>query len=279
VSDVALARLLQAVLGVIGLWLTLTVGLKLMALVVMHALNLIVAGAWLLRRRGPLLLSIFRERGERGAINWRREIWPFQWRIAASWIGGYCGTQAITLVLFEHLGPVEAGRFGLSLTVLGALASGATAWLTTKAPRFGGFVAQRRYDELVNQYRDAARAAMVVGVLGVVVLLTLVAAFGHLRESLAERFVPLLGLAAMAAATLASIRIGGQAIFLRSFRREPFLTLSIAIGVLQTVVAAVLAREGGVVLVAFGYSAVVVLIGLSWAQIVFMRSRQDYLAR
>jgi hypothetical protein len=278
VADVALARLLQSVLGMLGLWLLLAAGLTLMSLVVLHGINLLIACVWLLRRHGALLRGLLLARAEPGAINWTREIWPFQWRIALSWIAGYCGTQAVTLILFERMSPVEAGRFGLSLTALGALASGATAWLTTKAPRFGGLVAQHRFDELNFTYRAAARAALVVGLLGILLLLMLVALLDWAQSPIADRFVPMLGLAAMGAATLASVRVATQATYLRAFRREPFLFLSIGVGILQVLMATVLAGRGNVTAVAIGYCAVLVVVGLSWAQVQFDRSRRELLA-
>lgn len=276
VADVALARLLQAVLSMLGLWLMFVLGFKLMALVAFHTINLLIASAWILWRHGSLLRGIVSQRGRPGAIAWRQEIWPFQWRIAASWMAGYCGTQAITLILFARLGPIEAGRFGLSLTALGAVATGATAWLTTKAPRFGGLVAQSRHAELDTLYGGALRGALAFGTLGVLALLSLVSVLDLLHVSLAQRFVPLIGLVAMAAATLVTIKVSAQATYLRAFRREPYLVLSIITGAAQVATATLLTRFDSVNAVAIGYATVTLLIGLLWAHTLFSRLRREY---
>jgi O-antigen/teichoic acid export membrane protein len=277
VSDVAAARLIQSVIGMLCLWLMLGLGFKLMALVVLHTINLILATVWIIWRHGRLLHQLFIQRAASGSIDWRHEIWPFQWRIAGSWMAGYFGTQAITLILFARLGPVEAGRFGFSLTAISAIASGATAWVTTKSPRFGGLVAQGRYAEFDLLYGQALRGALTVGILGASILLTCVALLASFHVSISNRFVPLMGLIAMTAAMLANVKISADATYLRAFRREPFLVLSLVIGVLQVLAAWVLAIHGGIMRVVFAYAAINIGIGFLWARVLFIRLRRDYI--
>ena len=107
VADVALARLLQALLGFLSLWVMFFLGYKLMSLVAMHAVYLCISSFWILGRHGRLLSNLFDKRAPFGVINWGKEIWPFQWRIAVSWIAGYCGSQFITLILFTKLGVLK----------------------------------------------------------------------------------------------------------------------------------------------------------------------------
>lgn len=276
VADVAAVRLVQAVVGMLCLWLMLGLGYKLVALVAMHLANLVLACAWLFWRQRRLLLHVFEQRAAAGAIKWRKEIWPFQWRIAGSWMAGYCGTQAITLVLFAQAGPIEAGKFGFTLTALTGIASGATAWVTTKSPRFGGLVAQRRYVELDTLYDQARRQALVIGSLSAILLLAIVAFLTWFSVPIVNRFLPILGLAAMAAAMLANISIGADATYLRAFRREPYLLLSIVIGTIQMLAATLLSANGAILQVVYSYAVINVGIGLVWARMLFTKLRQDY---
>src|SRR6185369_3301792 len=82
------------------------------------------------------------------AIGWRREIWPFQWRIALSWLCGYFIFQIFTPVLFAFQGPVTAGQMGMSLTISSGIGSIAVAWMSTKAPVYGGLIARGEIGEL-----------------------------------------------------------------------------------------------------------------------------------
>lgn len=278
VADVALARLTQALLGFSSLWIMFFLGFKLMALVAMHAVYLLISSAWILGRHGRLLRNLIKKRATTGAVDWRREIWPFQWRIAVSWMAGYCGTQVITLILFAKLGAVEAGRFGLTITALGVLASGAAAWVSTKAPQFGRLVAGSRFDELDQLYQRAVRGAMIVGIFGSTLILIIVTMLNVLQFSMAERFLPLGAMVALAAATIVSIKVHAEASYLRAFRREPYMWLSVVIGLAQVSLAIFLAERGDVLWVAVGYASVSIVIGLSWAHLLFVRLRREYLA-
>ncbi|MGV8934630.1 MAG: hypothetical protein ACOH1I_08405 [Gallionellaceae bacterium] len=277
VADVALARLSQALLGFLSLWVMFFLGFKLMALVAMHAVYLLISSVWILGRHGRLLRNLFEKRAPVGAIDWGREIWPFQWRIAVSWMAGYCGTQVITLILFAKLGAVEAGRFGLTLTALSAVASGATAWVSTKAPQFGRLVAVSRFDELDQLYQRAFRGAMIVGIFGSTLILAIVATLNALQFQMAERFLPLGALGALVVSTVVSVKVSAEASYLRAFRREPYMWLSVVIGLAQVVLAIFLASLSSVLWVAVGYACTSVVIGLFWAHSLFVRLRREYL--
>ncbi len=279
VSEVALARLIQNILGYIALCVLFVMGAKLMALVALHAVNLVISVSWISWRRGRLLWQLWNQRATTDAIDWGREVWPFQWRIAVSWIAGYFGSQAITLILFSKIGPVEAGRFGLTLTVLSTIASGATAWVSTKAPGFGSLVAQGRCLELDVLYAQASKAALVVGATALAMILVGIGGLKLVDVNLGQRFVPLLGLIAMACSTLISIRISTEATYLRAFRREPYLTLSIVNGCGQVAAAAIFATTGSLLAVTLSYATVSTTIGLAWAHPLFVRLRAEYQRR
>jgi len=62
-----------------------------------------VASFWLFRRR-ELLLPLMRHRSGEHRIHWMKEVWPFQWRIAVSWLSGYFIFQLYNPVLFAYRG-------------------------------------------------------------------------------------------------------------------------------------------------------------------------------
>ena len=60
-----------------------------------------------------------------------------QWRIALSWVSGYFIFSLFTPIIFHYYGPVTAGQFGMTWSVIGMVAAIAGPWLYTKAPKFG----------------------------------------------------------------------------------------------------------------------------------------------
>ena len=65
-----------------------------------------IAGFWLVWTRRGLLRPLLRHTTSRFRIDWRAEVWPFQWRIAVSWLAGYITSQLFTPILMNFRGPV-----------------------------------------------------------------------------------------------------------------------------------------------------------------------------
>src|SRR6266571_3827734 len=77
----------------------------------------VAVGSAFLWAQRKLLMTLLRKPVGEGAVSWRAEVWPFQWRIGVSWVCAYFTIQVITPVLFAYRGPAEAGQFGMSLGI------------------------------------------------------------------------------------------------------------------------------------------------------------------
>jgi hypothetical protein len=276
VASVAKVRLLQSLLAMSALWLGLNAGLKLASLVAMHSANVLVAILFVLTRHRKLLLNIYRARAPRGVINWRSEIWPFQWRIAVSWTAGYLGSQAITPIVFNQVGAVAAGQLGLSLTLMGAVSSMAMAWVTTKSPTFGRLVAQQRYAELSALYKRAERHAVAAALTATALVVAIVTVLANYWPLLGGRFVTTGAVALLAAATVFNVQISARAVYLRGFRREPFMALSVSTGLGICVAALGLAGPLGTAGVVAAYAGVTIAVAALWARPLFYRCQREY---
>lgn len=276
VRDVALGRLVQSLVALCGLWLALSLELRLSALVVLHGLNLLVAGSWILLRHGRLLSDLLAAKGPAGAIDWRADIWPFQWRIAVSWMAGYFASQAITPIVFHSLGAVEAGRMGLSLTLVGVVSSAALAWITTKSPQLGALAAQRQHDQAWSMFQRADRQALVVAAVFAALLMATVAVLTWSWPMLGQRFLPLPALGCVAASAVLGVYISSRALYLRAFRREPFMALSVTTGVATAAAVWLTALAGTLNAVAAAYLCVTAVVALAWCRPLFHRCRLAY---
>ncbi len=85
VRQVARLRMFQALIVLAMSWAAIASGHGLYACALVN-LGWIAAGAVFLARRHGLLLSLLRFSSGEDEISWRNEIWPFQWKIAVSWL-------------------------------------------------------------------------------------------------------------------------------------------------------------------------------------------------
>jgi hypothetical protein len=277
VRAVAAMQLRQAVVSTLLAWaaMVLHAGLFAPALVI---LGYVGVGLHFLATHRRLLLGLLRHAPGTRAIDWRGEVWPFQWRIAVSWMCSYFTVQIFIPILFAMRGPVEAGRMGMSLSVTGYMSVLALAWTSTKATPFGFLIARREFGRLRALFRRAVVQSMgVFAAIGVCAL----AAVGLLPMAaprLAARMVPTWLFALLVLGAAASHFTQNLAILLRSFKQEPFFGQSLAVAAANILLAAALIPRMGMWGAAFGYSAAMCVVGLPYALAVYRRSSRNHMS-
>lgn len=277
VPQVARARLAQAITGSALGWTALSLHHGLFAPGAMIA-GQGIAGLVFLATRRNLLMPLLRRplSGPEEHISWNTDIWPFQWRMAVSWVCGYFTFQLFTPVLFAHWGPVEAGRMGMSLNIAGALSTVAIAWMNTKASPFGQLIARREFPELDRRFFAALVQSTAINVLGSVTVWVgaLIAAWRHLP--LAHRLLAPLPFALLLLGSVANNVVSSEAMYLRAHKQEKFMLNSI-VGALYTApMAWVLGSRFGAPGIAAGYFAGTLVIGLGLGTYTFQKYRRQW---
>jgi len=210
--------------------------------------------------------------GER-AISWRSEVWPFQWKIAVSWACAYFTIQIFTPVLFAYRGPAEAGRFGLSLSITTYISALVIAWTSTKAASFGQMIARDELRQLHRLFLRTLRQSLIV-LVGISASCEAgVIALNYLFPRLAARMVSPQIFALLLLASISAFIVQSMAIYLRSFKREPYLVQSIIVAVSTVTLALLTAKRWSVAGVTLSYFVCTGAIGFVYAMVVFHRSR------
>ena len=273
VHNVARLRFAQAATGSSLAWLALAAHHGLFAPAMIIAGNAAVASIWLFRRRRLLLPLLLHSPGPH-RIHWMTEVWPFQWRIAVSWLCGYFIYQLFTPVLFAYRGAVEAGQMGMSLSLAGALQSIAVSWINTKAAPFGALIARKEYSSLDALFFGALRQS--AGVFAVGAFLVWAAALylnlAHVR--FAQRLLDPVALGLLLLATLINVVIFGEAIYLRAHKQEKFLIPSIVGAILTACSTYFLGKHYGALGMTSGNLMIGLLMGLPSATFILIRYRR-----
>ncbi len=234
------------------------------------------AGLAFLYSRRKLCLGLLRYAAREQAVSWRNEIWPFQWKIAVSWIGAYFSFTIFTPIIFAYRGPTEAGQIGMSLSITGYLSTVVLAWMSTKATPFGMLVAQRKFAELDRVFFRTLKQSLTV--LLVLLMLTMLSVIGaqYLLPKIAARMAPPPVLALLLLSMISMFVVQSEAVYLRAFRNEPFMWQSAIVAALTTGVALLLAPRWGLVGAGVTYLACTGIVGLLWATAIFQAKRQAW---
>jgi hypothetical protein len=277
VREVAALRLRQSAVAVALGWPSMLLhrGLYSPALII---IGQVVMGWIFLAARRRLIRELLLHPAHERAIRWRTDVWPFQWRIAVSWVCSYFAAQIFIPILFAARGPVEAGKMGMSLSITGYITVLALSWTSTKATPFGKMIARREFDALDRFFRRSlaqSLAAFAVIALSAVLVAALLPAFA---PSLAKRMLSPGLFALLVLGAGANCATQNMGTLLRSFKREPFMFQSVAVALLTLTLAVIAAPRWGSAATALIYLAGTAGIALPSGWLVFARARRKYLA-
>lgn len=276
VRAVAAMRLRQAVATSVFAWAAMLLhhGLYSPALAIVGYVG---SGLLFLVTRRRLLAGLLRYRADHAAICWNDEVWPFQWRIAVSWMCSYFTVQIFVPIMFALRGAIEAGQMGMSLSITGYMTVLALAWTSTKTTPFGTLIARREFHWLDRLFLRTLGQSLTVFVIMALAACGAVTVLAALAPRLAARMVSPQLFAVLVLASGANFVVQSLAILLRSFKSEPFLLQSLIVASLTLVLSALTAARWGSTGAVFSYFVATAMIGLPYAWVTFVYARRGYL--
>jgi len=264
-------RFRQAVCGSLGVWVVIVSGFGLWAAAASAAVRL----GWELHLVGVhygRFFRSFRRTQQAEVIAWGDEVWPLQWRLAIQGIATWGTLQLLTPVIWTSHGDAEAGRMGMTWTVLVALQAAASSWVDTRRPKFGQLVATRSGGELnslffrCSLFSMIALAAGVALFCGVLILLPWLSV--PIAQKLSDAFVSPQSAAILSLGILVYQIPNCQTIYVRAHKHEPFLVPSLIVSGCIAASVSILGIHYGVVGAAAGWTASVCLVQLPlWTRI------------
>jgi hypothetical protein len=278
IRQVAQARFAQAASVLVMSWTAMVSGHGLYASAMVN-LGAVAVGVVFFSRRRRLLFGLLRHPSLEGAVSWRHEIWPFQWKIAVSWLCTLFITQMFVPVLFLARGPIEAGRMGMSINIVAYIPVVVLSWITTKATPFGQLIKLNRIGELDRLFFRTFRQSLSLIFVLVAGCMISVIGISFIYPRFAIRMEPPLVFAFLLATAISTFAVQSMAIYLRSFKAEPFLVQSIIVASLTAVGVAMAAPRWGSFGIALCYFAFSGIVGLGSASAIFRSKRQAHAMR
>lgn len=240
-------------------------------------------GSYFVFTKRHLLLPLLRHATEKFRIDWSSEVWPFQWRIAVSWLAGFLSTQLFVPTIMNARGPVEAGRLGMSLNVCATLTTLSISWMYTKASPFGQMISRKEYRKLDHVFLRTLLQSTGAATLSCVLVWAAIMWLGtrgiRLHDvPLASRLLPPVPLAMLFFGTVANVIVIGEALYIRAHKQEKFMVNSILGAIYCIPVAFVVGRmqthHGGSWGIAACYALGSAVIGLGYGTYTFFKWRR-----
>ena len=269
-------RLLEVVLRSAALWACMAAGGDLWSTVVALTVSTAASVAFLLARYRRFFASLLCAHHGNG-IHWAKELAPLQLRIAVSWMCGYFIFSLFVPVTFHFHGPAEAGRMGMTWALVAGTSGIAGTWLQVQAPNYAMMVARKDFAALDATALRTTAVGFLIFVGECAVALGALLFLEQQYPEVAARFISSRALAVFLAAECMLQLSLAQATYLRAFKQEPFLPLSLAGALIIGAGTVLLTPSLGAYGPALSYLAGMA-VGLVWGTFIFFRLRRQWTA-
>ncbi len=276
VKEVAKIRLLQQSANIFCIALVFILHGSLFALGMGSFISfLILSGSIFFTYRKTLLLFIYQSEGKSKVDYWK-EIFPYQWKIALSWVSGYFIFQLFNPVLFATEGAVVAGKMGMTLQALNGISSLSMSWINTKIPLMSSLVAEKKFKKLDAVFNKTIIQLSGISFILISFFIIAVIDLNYFKIVVGQRFLPLLPLVLLCMVTFVNQFVFSWATYLRCHKQEPFLINSIVMGIMCGLSTLLLGKSFGLMGIVLGYFSITIFIGLPWSYNLFKSKKLEW---
>lgn len=280
VKEVAQIRMAQQVVQLSFALTLLSLDFKLFSVPVATIVSFSIIPLWIFfGNKRELLTFIWNKIGDRH-VNYRKEIFPFQWKIALSWISGYFSFQLFNPVLFATEGPIVAGQMGMTLAVLNSIFALTFSWISTKIPVFSNMIAKKEYNQLDRLFIKTLTQSSILNALGLFLFISVVFSLHFFEVKIGDknfydRFIPLLPMVFMMIPILLNHFIASWATYMRCHKKEPMLIPSVVMGILCSISIVFFSKYFGLIGITLGYLTLSIM-SFIWTYFIFTNKKKKW---
>lgn len=280
VKEMSKIGFLQQIIIPATTWTGLICGLKLYVVGIGYILSVILWQIYVRQTKLDVIILNLWKVNVIERVAYFKEIFPYQWRIALSWVSGYFIFQLFNPVLFATEGAIVAGQMGMTLQALNAIQSLAMNWQTTKIPLYSSLIAKKDYMNLDLIFNKTLKQMLFVCLLlllffSLTLLLIDIYQFKIGHSILSERFLNWGPLFFLVIPVVVRMFIFSWATYLRCHKQEPYLAYSVVGGVLNCASILILGKMYG--LYGIVISSCILSILLSpWGYFVYKDKKKEW---
>lgn len=280
VKDMSKIGFYRQIINPLCIWLGLVVGLKLYVMGIGYVLSMVIWQVYVIRKGLYRILTNLLKTEVSEKVSYFNEIFPYQWRIALSWISGYFIFQLFNPVLFATEGAIVAGQMGMTLHALNSIQSLSLSWMNTKIPVMSKLIAIKEYVKLDTMFNQTLK--QMISVCSVLLVVFFVVLWG-LNESqfefngsvLADRFLGYIPTLLMVVPIFLQQFTGSWATYLRCHKKEPFLVNSVVGGLLCMASTIGLGNVFGLYGITVGYCCIQIFLCF-WAYKIYVSKKAEW---
>jgi len=156
----------------------------------------------------------------------RKEFWPLQVRYGMTWATGIFVNGLYAPLIFKFDGPIAAGQYGMSLSVVAIISGISTSLIGARQAKLAALSCNGNKDEMRKLLNITLKLSIVSFFVGSLILGTTVIFTPEVLNTYTQRLLSPLNLSILIAAQFFWLLITIYTTFVRSFNTEPFVKLA-----------------------------------------------------
>jgi hypothetical protein len=270
---IAKIQMEQTIIGTLLFWITLLLHWRLNTAPVTNTIAFLWSGFRVFAKYSRWLFDLLKHPSSKAQVDWKKEILPLHWRVAACLLSSYVMVRLFGPLLFATHGPVVAGEMGMSHAVLSAISGLSLSWVATKSAPFGKLVAQKQFETLDSIFFPALWQSLAVQATGGGLFLCATIALQRFYPQLGMRLLPPLPLLLFVAAAIIYHVVNAEWIYLRAHKQEPLLGIALLAGCLIVLGSFIVVKPFGAVGLMGVYFVVHFVVSFGGGTAIFLKKR------
>jgi len=280
VKDMAKMGFYRTIVNTIILWSCLLLGLKLYSMALSAVVSAIYVFFYFVAYKFVKILNNIWRTDIRESVSYMKEIFPYQWRIALSWMSGYFIFNFMNPVIFATVGSVAAGQFGMSINVLNQIRNFAMSWITTKVPLMSRLIELKEYFELDKIFKKTVIQEIFVCIallcgFWIVLFVLRETQFSFSNNVLSERFLDYFPLFFVSIPVILQAVTDNFATYLRCHKKEPFLVISIVSGIVSAASILITGKFWGLYGITISY-CLIAIVFFPWGYWIYKTKKAEW---
>jgi len=223
-----------------------------------------------------MFFDLFKKKLNSYQISYKKDIFPYQWKITVSWLSGYLIFQLFNPVIFAFDGSVAAGKMGMTLVMLTGIQTVAISWISTKIPLFAQLASTKSFTALDGKFKGVFLQSTILCVVGLVSFIGFVLLLKQYNSSYLDKFLSLKNIIILSLGTSSNHIMSCLAIYLRSYLKEPLMKMSIVAGILVATGSLLSGKLFGVDGVVLSYSLVMCFVCVPWTIFIYRKCKNEW---
>lgn len=216
----------RAILGNLVVWIAIPLGAGLWTPALASIVRLICELVFLFGVYRKFFASLIKPPVDT-KLDWRAEVWPFQWRAIVKGFFSYFNADLMGPVVFHFHGAVVAGAFGMTWNILNSLRVACSSWVRTRLPQLGVLVARRDFKELDRVFLRTSIIATCAMTLALLAFSAGVVTLDLLDLRYADRLLSITPTIFLSLGLLGALIVEFTWTYIHAHRSSPYLVLSV----------------------------------------------------